>query len=183
MYFVIRFRIFFTSSSLSKNVKIKIYRTITLPVLLYKCKSWSLSHGGRYAGWQCSRTGRWKIYFSWERWVRQNRTVLVSYLLGWQHVSATVDHHQVTKIYEEKIYSIRTLVVVYILRFQRDLVVLWLSILILIIQGEYKLSEEFAKPYFHKYWKEIHDNWRMKDQIDVTCYFISLLMCSTCFGH
>ena len=22
-----------------------------------------------------------------------------------------------------------------------------------------------------------------KDQLDVTCYFISLLMCSTCFGH
>ena len=23
----------------------------------------------------------------------------------------------------------------------------------------------------------------MEDQLDVTCYFISLLMCSTCFGH
>jgi len=23
----------------------------------------------------------------------------------------------------------------------------------------------------------------MKDQLDVTCYFISLLMCSTCFAH
>ena len=23
----------------------------------------------------------------------------------------------------------------------------------------------------------------MKDQLDVTCYFISLLTCSTCFGH
>jgi len=23
----------------------------------------------------------------------------------------------------------------------------------------------------------------MKDQLDVTCYFISLLMCSTFFGH
>jgi len=22
-----------------------------------------------------------------------------------------------------------------------------------------------------------------KDKLDVTCYFISLLMCSTCFGH
>ena len=22
-----------------------------------------------------------------------------------------------------------------------------------------------------------------KDQLDVTCYFILLLMCSTCFGH
>ena len=27
------------------------------------------------------------------------------------------------------------------------------------------------------------DSWRMKDQLDVTCYFISLLMCSTWFGH
>jgi len=24
---------------------------------------------------------------------------------------------------------------------------------------------------------------RIKDQLDVTCYFISFLMCSTCFGH
>jgi len=23
----------------------------------------------------------------------------------------------------------------------------------------------------------------MKDQLDVTCYFISLIMCSTYFGH
>ena len=26
-------------------------------------------------------------------------------------------------------------------------------------------------------------SWRMKDQLDVTCYYTSLLMCSTCFGH
>jgi len=25
--------------------------------------------------------------------------------------------------------------------------------------------------------------WRIKAQLDVICYFISLLMCSTCFGH
>jgi len=25
--------------------------------------------------------------------------------------------------------------------------------------------------------------WRIKDQLDVTCYFISLRMYSTCFGH
>ena len=34
------------------------------------------------------------------------------------------------------------------------------------------------------YWTVHHCNsWRMKDQLDVTCYFISLLRCSTCFGH
>ena len=32
-----------SSSLLSKNVKINIYRTIILPVVLYVCKSWSLT--------------------------------------------------------------------------------------------------------------------------------------------
>jgi hypothetical protein len=32
-----------SSSLLSKNVKIKIYRTIILPVFLYGCESWSLT--------------------------------------------------------------------------------------------------------------------------------------------
>jgi len=27
------------------------------------------------------------------------------------------------------------------------------------------------------------DSCRIKDQLDVTCYFVSLLMCSTCFGY
>ena len=33
----------FTSSLLSKNLKIKIYRTIILPVVLYGCEIWSLT--------------------------------------------------------------------------------------------------------------------------------------------
>jgi hypothetical protein len=32
-----------SSSSLSKNVKIKTYRTTILPVVLYACESWSLT--------------------------------------------------------------------------------------------------------------------------------------------
>ena len=32
-----------SSSCLSKNVKIKIYRTIILPVVLYGCETWSLT--------------------------------------------------------------------------------------------------------------------------------------------
>jgi len=32
-----------SSSLLSKNVKIKIYRTIILPAVLYGCKTWSLT--------------------------------------------------------------------------------------------------------------------------------------------
>jgi len=32
-----------SSSLLSKNLKIKIYRTIILPVLLYGCETWSLT--------------------------------------------------------------------------------------------------------------------------------------------
>ena len=33
----------FSSSLLSKNVKVKIYRTIILPVVLYGCETWSLT--------------------------------------------------------------------------------------------------------------------------------------------
>ena len=34
------------------------------------------------------------------------------------------------------------------------------------------------------YWTVHHCNsWQMKIQLDVTCYFISLIMRSTCFGH
>ena len=32
-----------SSSLLSKNVKIKIHRTIVLPVVLYGCETWSLT--------------------------------------------------------------------------------------------------------------------------------------------
>ena len=32
-----------STSLLSKNVKIKIYRTIILPVVLYGCETWSLT--------------------------------------------------------------------------------------------------------------------------------------------
>ena len=35
----------FVFSLLSKNVKIKIYRTINLPVVLYGCEIWSLTLG------------------------------------------------------------------------------------------------------------------------------------------
>jgi hypothetical protein len=31
-----------SSSLLSKNIKIKIYRTVILPVVLYGCETWSL---------------------------------------------------------------------------------------------------------------------------------------------
>jgi hypothetical protein len=75
-------------------------------------------------------------------WVHQNRAVFVSYLLGRRHVSVTVGHLHVTKIYEEKIYRIRTLVGVPILRFQRDLVVWRLSILKLIIYSSGEVDRE-----------------------------------------
>ena len=32
-----------SSSLLSKNIKIMLYRTITLPVVLYGCATWSLT--------------------------------------------------------------------------------------------------------------------------------------------
>jgi hypothetical protein len=51
--------------------------------------------------------------------------VFVSVSLGRRNVSATVGHPQVTKMYNEgKQYSVRTLVAVHIVKFQRDLVVM-----------------------------------------------------------
>ena len=46
-----------SSSLLSKNLKIKIYRTIILPVVLYGCETWSLTHWGRNLCWGCWRIG------------------------------------------------------------------------------------------------------------------------------
>ena len=43
MLAIIRCRIFLPSRLLSKNLKIKIYRTIILPVVLYGCETWSLT--------------------------------------------------------------------------------------------------------------------------------------------
>jgi len=34
---------FLSSSLLSKNIKIKTYRTLILPVVLYGCETWSLT--------------------------------------------------------------------------------------------------------------------------------------------
>ena len=42
MLAITRCRIFSSSSLLSKTLKIKIYRTIILPVVLYGCETWSL---------------------------------------------------------------------------------------------------------------------------------------------
>ena len=51
----------------------------------------------------------------------------------------------------------------------------------------YDISGENKKTYVkvsYVYWTVHHcDSWRIKDQLDVTWYYISLLMCSTCFGH
>ena len=43
MLAIIQCRIFFSSSLLSKKLKIKIYRTMILPVVLYGCETWSLT--------------------------------------------------------------------------------------------------------------------------------------------
>jgi len=49
-----------SSSLLSKNLKIKIHRTIILPVVLYGCETWSLTL--RNVGWGCLRLGCWGEY-------------------------------------------------------------------------------------------------------------------------
>ena len=43
MLAIIRCRTFCLPGSYPKNLKIKIYRTIILPVLLYGCEAWSLT--------------------------------------------------------------------------------------------------------------------------------------------
>ena len=47
-----------------------------------------------------------------------------------------------------------------------------------------KNNGDFIKIWIEAFtaWRP-YNSWRMKDQLDVTCYFISLIMCSTCFGH
>ena len=47
-----------------------------------------------------------KLIFLGRGCVRQNTTVLVSYLLRWRHVSATVGHPQVTKFHNEENYTV-----------------------------------------------------------------------------
>jgi hypothetical protein len=46
---------------LSKNVKIKIYKTIILPVVQYGCETWSLALRGNIVR-GCLRTGCWGEY-------------------------------------------------------------------------------------------------------------------------
>ena len=39
-------------------------------------------------------------------------------------------------------------------------------------------------PFFYVYWIVHHcNNWRIRNQLDTTVYFIVLLICSICFGH
>jgi len=45
----------------------------------------------------------------------------------------------------------------------------------IIITGHYRF---FTHCFQHMFY-----NWRIKNQLDVTCYFIVLLIGSTCFGH
>jgi hypothetical protein len=65
MLAIIRFRAFFSSRLLSKNLKIRIYKTIILPVVLYGCETWSLTlrekHRLRIFGPKTDEvTGEWR---------------------------------------------------------------------------------------------------------------------------
>jgi hypothetical protein len=43
MIAIIQFKNFFTHILLSKNIWIKIHKTVALPVVLYECETWSLN--------------------------------------------------------------------------------------------------------------------------------------------
>jgi hypothetical protein len=45
------------SRLISKNVKIRIYKTVILPVVLYGCETWSLTLREEVGGGGCLRTG------------------------------------------------------------------------------------------------------------------------------
>jgi hypothetical protein len=80
MLATIRFRVFWSSSLLSRNVKVKIYKTIILSVVLYGCETWSLTlreeHGRRvfenrflrkiFGPKRDEGTGEWKKLYSKE---------------------------------------------------------------------------------------------------------------------
>jgi hypothetical protein len=43
IFALLSYVILLSSRLLSKNVKVRIYKTIILPVVLYRCESWSLA--------------------------------------------------------------------------------------------------------------------------------------------
>jgi hypothetical protein len=49
MLTTIQFRIFLFSQLISKNLKIKIYKNIISPVILYGCETWSLTLRGEHS--------------------------------------------------------------------------------------------------------------------------------------
>jgi len=52
------------------------------------------------------------------------------------------------------------------------------------VRGMNYCGEYFQLLKFYVYWTLHHcDNWRIKDQLGDTCYFISLLVCSTCWFY
>ena len=59
---------------------------------------------------------------------------------------------------------------IYVLRFLRKIFTVW--------------SYVVVETAFYVCWTVHHcDNWRIKNQLDATCYFIVLLIGSICFGH
>jgi hypothetical protein len=52
----------FFFSLLSKNIRIKIYRTIILPVVLYGCESWSLPLKEEIRQWTFENRVLWRIF-------------------------------------------------------------------------------------------------------------------------
>jgi hypothetical protein len=82
-----------SSSLLSKKLKIKIYRTIILPVVLYECKTWSLTLR-KERRLRCMRIGCWGEYLGprGTRWQGSGENYIIrslmictphSILFGW----------------------------------------------------------------------------------------------------
>ena len=112
-------------------------------------------------------------------WLRQNTTVFVSVLLGWRHVSTTVGHPQVTKIYNgEKLYSVWSLVVVHILNFQRDLFVMRFIRIELIICSSSKVVIVKVHIYIYIYIYMLYmASYKSCKSVDMCCRTAQSLAC------
>ena len=62
MLAIIRRRIFCLPVCYSKNIKIKIYRTVILPVVLYGCEAWLLTLRKKHGLKVFENRALWKIF-------------------------------------------------------------------------------------------------------------------------
>jgi hypothetical protein len=115
--------------------------------------------------------------------VKVNKNILLwltkarNYLLSFSSINTTGCHIQKTMMCCHLVKQTHSLYDK--LHFDWLLILLmWLIVTVWVLRWKRNIIQS------NVYWTVHHCNsWRMEDQLDVTCYFISLLICSACFGH